>query len=186
MGRDKARIALAGAPFATRLATLLSSLVEDVVLVGGDPPDDAPGRRVADPEGPASALRGLVGALGAARSERVIVLATDLPLMTPELLLALVAFPEADAVVPCPREGPQPLCALYRREPAWKAAKARLEAGKLAVRGVLEDLEVHRLDAADLEVLDPEGRALWNVNTADDLERARVFLGEPRAPRPGR
>ena len=63
MGRDKAGLVVHGVPFATRLASLLSLLVEDVVLVGGDPPAEAPGRRVSDPPGPACALRGLVGAL---------------------------------------------------------------------------------------------------------------------------
>ncbi len=176
MGRDKAGVALQGVPFATRLASLLSTLVEDVLLVGGDPPVEAPGRRVSDPRGPACALRGLVGALEAATTPRVLVLATDLPLVTPDLLLALVAFPEADAVVPCPREGPQPLCALYRRAPVWVAARARLDAGDLALRGVLDDIGVHRLEPDDLAVLDREGRALWNVNTPEDLERARAWL----------
>lgn len=176
MGRDKATLALHGVPFATRLASLLSKLVEDLVLVGGDPPAGAPGRRVADPPGPACALRGLVGALVAASAERVLVLATDLPLVTPDLLLALVAFPAADAVVPCPAEGPQPLCALYRRVPVLTAARARLEAGDLALRGVLDDVAVHRLEPEDLAALDPGGRALWNVNTPDDLERARAWL----------
>ncbi len=176
MGRDKAGLVVHGVPFATRLASLLSLLVEDVVLVGGDPPAEAPGRRVSDPPGPACALRGLVGALRATTAERVLVLATDLPLVTPDLLLALVAFPQADAVVPCPREGPQPLCALYRRIPVLTAAQARLDAGELALRAVLDDIGMHRLEADDLAALDPEGRALWNVNTPKDLERARAWL----------
>jgi molybdopterin-guanine dinucleotide biosynthesis protein A len=177
MGRDKAGLVLDGVPFATRLASLLSQLVEEVVLVGGDPPAEAPGRRVSDPPRPACALRGLVGALGALTAERVLVLATDLPFVTSDLLLALVAFPQADAVVPCPREGPQPLCALYRRVPVWTAAQARLAAGDLALRGVLDDIGVHRLEADDLAALDPGGRALWNVNTPKDLERARAWSG---------
>lgn len=172
MGRDKAGLELGGVAMATRLARLLEGLFEELLLVGGEPPASAPGRRVSDPPGTPCALRGLVGALQAARTEQVLVLATDLPLMSADLLLALVAYPEADAVVPCPAEGPQPLCALYRREPALRVARARLDAGKLALRGVLDDLSIHRLEGDELAVLDPAGRALLNVNTPDDLERA--------------
>jgi molybdopterin-guanine dinucleotide biosynthesis protein A len=181
MGRDKARIELDGVPLATRLARLLALLFEEVLIVGGDPPPEAPARRVADPPGPVCALRGLAGALEAARSERVLVLATDLPLVTPELLLALCAWPEAEAVVPRGREGPQPLCALYRREPAARAARARLEVGRLAVQGLLDDLEVAWLEPVDLAPLDPEGRALVNLNSPEDLAR----LVGPGAPPSG-
>ncbi len=181
MGREKASLELGGVELATRLARLLDDLVEELLLVGGEPPASAPGRRVEDPVGPACALRGLVGALEASRAEQVLVLATDLPLVTPELLLALVASPEADAVVPCPAEGPQPLCALYRREPVLRVARARLDAGKLALRGMLDDLSTTRLEGDELLVLDPTGRVLLNVNTPEDLEVARLHLGRSPA-----
>src|SRR5262245_57302483 len=107
MGRDKARVEIAGEAAATRLARQLDALCEELLLVGGDPPAAAPGRRVADVEGPRCALRGLVGALAAARAERVLVLATDLPLASDALLLGLIAWPEADVVAPSDAEGPQ-------------------------------------------------------------------------------
>ena len=129
MGADKAQLELDGEPVATRLAARLASLCEEVLLVGGAPPAAAPGRRVADPDGPRSALRGLVGALAAARAERVLVVATDLVGVTPDLLLALVAAPEADVVAPRTPGGPEPLCALYRREPALAEARAAARGG---------------------------------------------------------
>jgi molybdopterin-guanine dinucleotide biosynthesis protein A len=176
MGRDKARLPLAGVALATRIARLLAGLFEEVLLVGGDPPAEAPGRRIPDPEGPACGLRGLVGALGSASAERVLVVATDLPLLTPELLLGLVAWPEADAVVPDPREGSQPLCALYRREAVLPVARVRLAAGALELRGLLGALAVSRLGPEDLRPLDPGGRALTNLNTPEDLARAEALL----------
>ena len=89
MGSDKAHAEIGGIALATRIAGLLARLFEDVMLVGGDPPPDAPGRRVPDTEGPTGALRGLVTALEAARAPQVLVVATDLPLLTPDLVLAL-------------------------------------------------------------------------------------------------
>jgi molybdopterin-guanine dinucleotide biosynthesis protein A len=46
---------------------------------------------------------------------------------------------------------------------------------------VLADLRVARLDEAALAALDPEGRALTNLNTPDDLARAEAWL-ESRRP----
>ncbi len=181
MGRDKTHLALGGVAGAVRAARLLASIVEDVLLVGGAPPADAPGRRVADPPGTACALRGLVAGLAAAAAPRVLVLATDLPFVPVDLLLALVAWPEAEAVVPWSARGPEPLCALYEREPALRVARARLDAGELSLQGVLAELRVARLDEAALAALDPGGRALTNLNTPDDLARAEAWL-ESRRP----
>jgi molybdopterin-guanine dinucleotide biosynthesis protein A len=176
MGRDKARLAVGGTPAAVRVAGLLAALVEDVVLVGGDPPADAPGRRVPDPPGPACALRGLVGGLAAARAERVFVVATDLPLVTSELLLGLLAWPEAEAVVPWPAQGPQPLCALYQREATLARARTRLADGRLALKGLLKDLRVSPIGEEALAGLDPEGMTLANLNTPEELERIERWL----------
>lgn len=176
MGRDKAALEVGGVASATRVARTLAALVEDVVLVGGDPPADAPGRRAPDPPGPRCALRGLVGALDACAAGRVLVVATDLPFVSPDLLLALVAWPEADAVVPRPADGVQPLCALYRRAAALDAARRALADGRLALHALLDDLETRYLDGADLAAVDPDGRALLNLNTPEDLARAERGL----------
>jgi molybdopterin-guanine dinucleotide biosynthesis protein A len=174
MGFDKARARVGGVPCATRIAQRLDSLFEEVLLVGGDPPPDAPGRRVPDPPGPLCGLRGLVGALAAAQAPRVLVVATDLPLVTPELLLALAAFPEADAVVPRSENGLHPLCAVYRRDSVLPAARERLAAGALALHGLLRALDTRELAPADLALLDPSGSALTNVNTPEDLARVEA------------
>lgn len=184
MGGDKARVELAGEPAATRLARRLAALCEEVLLVGGDPPEGAPGRRVADVEGPRCALRGLVSALGAARSERVLVVATDLPLVSEALLLALVAWPEADAVVARDAQGPQALCGVYRRAPAQAVAARRLADGRrLALRGLLDELDTRVLPEDVLRAVDPDGDALHNVNTPEDLARAEARLGAAAARR---
>jgi molybdopterin-guanine dinucleotide biosynthesis protein A len=169
MGRDKAHLEVGGVAGATRAARLLESLFEEVLLVGGNPPADAPGRRVPDGAGPACALRGLVAALAAAAAPRVLVVATDLPRLGEDLPLALVAWPEADAVVPRTSRGPQPLCALYARDAVLPVARARLASGELALHGLLAALRTAYLEPADLARLDPQGTALFNLNTPDDL-----------------
>lgn len=178
MGRDKAHLDFEGMSAAERTVRLLAGLVVDVSIVGGSPPEAAlaaGARLVDDVAGPQCSLRGLVSGLGAARSDRVLVVATDLPLLTPDLLLALVAWPEADAVVPRDANGRHALCALYHREPVLAAARERLERGKLALGGLLDAIDTAYVESEALERLDPAGIALTNVNTPDELAAAREW-----------
>ncbi len=182
MGRDEAALPVGGVAAATRMATLFETLFEEVLLVGGSPPPDAPGRRVPDPEGPRCALRGLVGALAAAGAPRVLVAATDLPLLGADLALALVAWPEADAVVPRTPDGAHPLCALYAREAVLPVARANLASGRLALHELLEAVDTAWLEGPDLALVDPDGSALLNANRPEDLARAEAILAGTPAP----
>lgn len=176
MGRDKAHLEWNGEALATRMARQLAACFEDVLLVGGTPPGDAPGRRVPDLEGPRCALRGVVGALEAARAERVLIVATDLPLLGPELLLALVAWPEADVVVPCRDGRLEPLCAIWSRAEVLPAARASLAAGRLALHELIAELRVQRLEGNDLRAIDPHGWMLSNANTPEQWQRLAELM----------
>ena len=183
MGRDKAHIEIGGVAMATRLAELLSSICEDVILVGGNPPEAAPGRRFSDPEieglQERSSLRGIVGALEAAQAERVLVVATDTPLLTGDVLLALLAFPSHDAVVVEDARGRlHPLCGVYVREAVLPLARQSLAAGDLRLRSLLGAVDTQVLSGADLAAVDPQGMALTNINTPEELERARVSFAK--------
>jgi molybdopterin-guanine dinucleotide biosynthesis protein A len=121
----------------------------------------------------------VLGALEAARGERVLVLATDLPLVCDALLLALVAWPEADAVVPRAGEGRHALCALLSRERVRPVAKRRLAAGELSLHGLFGELGTAWLEGEALARLDPGGLALTNMNTPEDLARVERSLRRP-------
>jgi molybdopterin-guanine dinucleotide biosynthesis protein A len=124
-------------------------------------------------------LRGLVTALTVATSERVLVVATDLPFVTPDLLLALIAWPEADAVVPRTPDGVQPLCALFARDSVLDVAREHLARGDLKLSGVLDAVDTRYLDPDALARVDPDGLALTNVNTPEELAAARARLADP-------
>jgi molybdopterin-guanine dinucleotide biosynthesis protein A len=169
MGRDKAHLEWQGETWSTRAARCLDALFSEILLVGGNPASDAPGRRVPDPPGTPCALRGLVGALAAATSERVVVVATDLPLLSPELLLALTAWPERDVVVPCDEGGDHPLCAIYHTARCLPVARDHLAAGRLSLRELLASLESERVTLRQLGLADLGAAPLINVNTPEEL-----------------
>ena len=178
MGQDKAQRVVGEEAAAVRLARMLGSLFEEVWLVGGEAPPEAAGTRVPDVAGPRCALRGVVSALEAATTDEVVVLATDQIAATPALLLALTALPPADAALPRTDGFWQPLCARYRRETVLPEARARLERETLAMRGLIEALDVVALEGPDLAALDPEGLALATANTPGEWDALVARIGE--------
>ena len=178
MGGDKASRRFAGEPAATRASRLLASLFADVLLVGSDPPEGAVGRVVGDGDGERCALRGVVAALAEAHAERVLVIATDLVLLGPELLLALVAWPAADVVLPRIDGKAEPLCALWRREPALGLARDQLVAGRFALHALIEKLDARYIEGEALAAFDPAGTALANANTPEDWERLEALTAD--------
>jgi molybdopterin-guanine dinucleotide biosynthesis protein A len=106
----------------------------------------------------------------------VLVVATDLPLLSPDLLLALVAMPEADAVVPRTPDGAHPLCALYARDAVLPVARANLASGRLALSAVLDAVHTAWLEGRELILVDPDGSALLNANRPEDLAHAERLL----------
>ena len=171
MGTDKAQLTYEGMSYAGRITNLLGNFFETVYLVGGEAPADAQGQRIIDEEGPRCPLRGLVSVLEAAESERVLLVATDMPLVTAELVLALVAWPEADVVLPRTDYGLQPLCAIYQRESVLPCARRALEDNRLSLVGLLDEMRTSVLGGDELLQVDSGGRALLNVNTPEDRAR---------------
>ncbi len=119
-------------------------------------------------------LAGIETALLLAPWPLCIVVACDLPGLDAGLLALLRDAPDdADVVVPAPRGQREPLCARWRRSAVGVVSQA-LDAEQRAVHRVMEQLVVCELDDAHLQrgTADPE-RALFNVNTREDLERFR-------------
>ena len=120
MGTDKARLVVNGETLAARAARVLAAVCDPVVEVGsgvsGLPAvrEDPPGA------GPLVALLAGVGALGGPHS--VILLACDLPKVSPELLRLLVEWPGSGTVIPVVDGRFQYACARYGRS-AYSAAR---------------------------------------------------------------
>ena len=137
----------------SRPGVRLPPLAADVVL-------DRPG-----PEGP---LNALATGLAAVQSDRVLVLACDLPLAAP-VVARLAASPLAGPVVAADADGrAQPLCGRYLRGPALAACADLLAAGERRILPLLS-----RLAAG---ILRCDGDELLNVNSPHDLERLHASL----------
>ena len=101
------------------------------------------------------ALGGLHAALSACSAAWAAVVACDLPFVTGDLFQRLALLRgDFDAVVPIQSDSrPQPLCALYRREPCLAQAEALIAIGERRPRALLAAVKTRWVKPAELEDL---------------------------------
>ena len=177
-GIDKGGLSVGTASILQRQLELLSTLTSHIVIVTSNRSRcrGVDARVVEDRVPGAGALGGVYTALVEATTAQVLVLACDMPFLTAPLLQRLVdRGATADVAVPRDGRGRHPLCASYQRRVA-PGLRTRIDAGTLTVGAALDDLTVHEIGPEELAGFDPDGRALFNVNTPDDYARARALV----------
>ena len=177
MGQPKAEMELGGRPLAAWAAASLAQVGERLVQVGGEPiaglgwqvwPDHR-----AD-AGPAAGLEAALCGAGAA----LIICAVDTPFVPPGLLRAAFHSVRHGALAAVPWWGGRwhPLCGAYSPD-VLPLLTARLEARQIDLHGLLESIAVWPLRGAALRAFGDPDRILQNVNSPEDLERARELVG---------
>jgi molybdopterin-guanine dinucleotide biosynthesis protein A len=78
-------------------------------------------------------------------------------------------------IVPRVEGYPQGLHAIYSKD-CLEPIRARLDADRLKVIGFYNEVRVRYLDEEEYKTLDPKGLAFYNVNTPEELERARRLI----------
>lgn len=175
-GRPKSFITVEGRTVIDRQLDVLRPLFAEILIVANDAApyaafglpivSDPPETEAARGQGP---LLGIWAALAAARAERVVVLACDMPFLDPAAL-ALVADPSApeDVIVPVVDGWPEPLHARYSRG-CLGPIRARLAAGERKITRFFAEVAVRTIDEPTLRAIDPALRFLANCNSPDDL-----------------
>ncbi len=179
MGEDKALIRLAGIPLIERVLARIDGLADEILITTNRPETLTHlNLRMAGDEVPgAGALHGLKTALDAARGEIVLVLSCDTPFVSRELLEHLLSRAhEADAIVPKHGDKYEPLQAVYNRSRCLPAVEAALGSGERRMISFYPQVHVLPIEEPILSELDPSGLSFFNVNTAEDLERADQLL----------
>jgi molybdopterin-guanine dinucleotide biosynthesis protein A len=169
MGQDKAALEVAGEALLDRAIRMLTPHVHEVVLACGPAPryEDRGLRLALDVASECGPLEGLRVGLAAATTEWVLALACDMPAAEGSLAVLLGGVREGDQVVHFTGSGlPEPLCTLYGPGalPALEEALAR---GERRMVCFWPSLSVRALAA-------PDGDVFSNVNTPEDLARARA------------
>jgi molybdopterin-guanine dinucleotide biosynthesis protein len=194
-GSPKALAPFRGEPMVLRAVRTLGEVCGPVVVVSSVPEVDAALRGAAhsvsllpDRVPGAGPLAGLHAALHHAREEgldAVLLLACDMPLVTPEMVEALARKGEegdALAVVAAQEEGdtgsegslrPQPLLGWYRVA-ALATVETRLAEGDRSMKGLLDALEARLIPASELGA---RGGELRGANTPGELARLEAGAG---------
>ena len=178
MGHDKALLRIDGTPMAERLARRLREAgASEVLAVGGEAGREAAApagsRWVADGWPGAGPVGGIATALGAATTERVLVVACDLPALT-AVTMAVIARTHAeagdgiDAVVARSERGPEPLIASWAQRSRPTLVEAMASGGP-SVRGVLDRVSKRSVDVTDTELTNLNRPAELAAFLADDV-----------------
>ncbi len=181
MGRPKAWIKFDGEHLLYRVVRQVGAEARPVVVVAAPdqelPPIPSGVLLVRDPIPNLGPLQGLVAGLAALppHVEFGYVTATDAPFLARgwiERLVSLIGA--ADAAMPHVDGRSQPLSAIYRRGAVLPVAADLLASRDLRLRRLSERLTVRMVEADELRDLDPDLRTIRNLNTRDDLGRARA------------
>lgn len=178
LGRDKALLPWPRENSETTLLhhvhTVLASVCAEVIVVGNR--TDLTGFTVVpDVSAVGSSLTGLVSGLRAARTTLVLAVACDMPFLNARLLRALIdsSSEEWDAVAPMIGDEPETLHTVYHRRSLTTATRM-LQASDLRLAGLLKRLQVRRVPAEEVRVLDPDLASFTNINTPQELAQARA------------
>lgn len=178
-GEPKALLDLGGRRIIDRVIDALAAVLPDLLLVTNTPdvyaglgvpmvPDAYPG---------AGSLGGIYSGLRAAAGDAALTVACDMPFLDPAVMRLIVAR-AGDADVVIPRVGGQleTLHAMYGRR-CLGPMEQRIAAGRLKITGFFEDVTVVEVAEAEIRRLADPDVVFMNVNTPDELARARALIG---------
>ncbi len=175
MGRDKAWLDLGdGVPLVRRVADALAQVADELVVVTNDERYASLGYPIVpDRYGEKGAFGGIATALAATRGELVCVAACDMPWPSPDVFRLLLRLAEGfDVAIPRLDREYETMHAVYRRTslPAMERALGR---GDMRVISFFPDLRVREVGESELRAVDPRLEAFANLNTPEELARAR-------------
>jgi len=193
-GIDKAFMDFAGQALLDRALATMGAVCDRVAIVGAPAKftNYAAAKYASAKYGPVVAdvfpgcgpLAGIHAALVNSSADFNLMLAVDMPFVSPKLLSFLFAAAEGGdedgdeggdqhAIVTVPRtgQGLQPLCAVYRRDFA-AAAEQALRAGKYKIDAVFSAVSIRVIEASELAAAGFTEQSFFNVNTPEDRRAA--------------
>jgi molybdenum cofactor guanylyltransferase len=179
-GRPKGLMELGGRRLIERVLMALTPVVDDVLVVTNTPQLYAflglP--MVQDVYPDRGSLGGIYSGLRAAPGQAALTVACDMPFLHPEVL-KLVAERSGEGDVVIPRVGDQleTLHAAYGKA-CLPHIEERLLAGKLKIIGFFEKVRVVEITEADVARFRDPRLVFMNVNTPEELDRARELMAE--------
>ena len=178
MAKDKAWLDIGGQSMIERVIAALTSVSTNVSIIANDPDYSRLGLPVFADKlkgiGPLEAIR---TALTNTDSSQILLVACDLPFVTPELFRYLVRVQgNHQIVVPFgPDEQLEPLCAIYCKE-VLPRVEELIDRGERKVRRLFANATTRLVAFNELQHLPGSDLFFENVNTPGDYSRAQEKL----------
>ena len=179
-GRPKALIELGGRRIVERVLAALAPAVDDVLVVTNTPELYAflglP--MVADVYPDHGSLGGIYSGLKAAVGDAAFTVACDMPFLHPEVVRLVVGrAAHGDVVIPRVGDQLETMHAAYGKA-CLPHIEERLLAGRFKIVGFFDRVRVVEVAEGDVARFRDPTVAFMNVNTPDELERARTLAAE--------
>ena len=125
-------------------------------------------------------LGGIYTGLCASNSHYNLVIAADMPFLSQSLLRYIFEVSDGfDLVLPHINTFFEPLHAVYSRN-CIEPAEFILKQGRKVIVELFRYVKVRYVEAEEIDRIDPKHLSFFNINTKEDLERARKIVEENR------
>lgn len=177
-GVNKALLDLGGIRIIERIVSVMQRVFPEVLLITNTPEvfqflhlpahrDIVPGH---------GSLGGLYTGLKLCSGDYAFLLACDMPFVDERALRYMVGLADHyDVVAPRIRDHWEPMHAMYSRS-CLPHIERLMAANDLKIINFFEEITILEVTETDLARFDPECRFLLNLNTPEDLERARKMV----------
>ena len=183
LGRSKALQVIEGKSLIQRVVDRLSILSTEIIIVTAHveaiPCSSAVRiKTVADIYPGKGPLVGIYSGLIASSSPRAIVVGCDMPFLSVGLLEYMTQICSTfDVVVPRIKDKLEPLCAVYSKS-CLVPIQELLEQNELRIAELFSMVKVKYVEEDELNRFDPKHLSFFNINSQDDLDRARTLAAE--------
>lgn len=174
MGRDKALLPLNGIPLIQHVQAALSSIFEEIVVVGRSP-DALPIPNLhclPDYDSGLGPIGGLLTALRYAQGRSVFLVGCDMPYLNPDVIHLMLARVQGfDAAVPMVGGWMQPLHAAYNGT-CLPVVERQVENRVLSMHQLIQELRVQIIAEDELRLLDSGLKSVQGLNSPEEYDRA--------------
>ena len=182
LGANKAFIEIGGQTLIKRVLQTISPLTEDVIVVTSEAEpfrhlgvhlmgDVYPGK---------SSLGGIYSGLLAAKYQQALVVGCDMPFLNGALLRYMVSLAgEYEVIIPSYDSFLEPLHAIYHKQ-CLEPMRLLVEANRLRISEVFCKGRIRYITAEEIATFDPAHLSFFNINTPEDLLRARELAQSPQ------
>jgi molybdenum cofactor guanylyltransferase len=179
-GINKALLRVGGHRLIERVATVMSRIFDDVILITNSPEEFGflgfPMFRDLLPG--SGSLGGLYTGLSLCEGEWGFFVACDMPFLNVKVIARMIELIDRhDVIVPKIGGRLEPLHAIYSKR-CLPHVKALIENRDLRVFGFFHLVDLFEVPEEELTVFDPELRFIMNLNTPGQLEQARRIAQE--------